>query len=57
MKEEHKMKEYKHICKSEAEAQEWIRSFRKAGYKRTQNAYWVEWFENGEERHIVERDF
>ena len=51
------MKEYKHICKSESEAQEWIRNFRKAGYKRTQNAYWVEWFENGEERHIVERDF
>ena len=51
------MKEYKHICKSEAEAQEWIRNFRKAGCKRTQNAYWVEWFENCEERHILERDF
>ena len=30
------MKEYKHICKSEAEAQELIRNLRKAGYKRTQ---------------------
>ena len=51
------MKEYKHICKSEAEAQELIRNLRKAGYTRTQNAYWVEWFENCEERHILERDF
>ena len=51
------MKEYKHICKSEAEAQELIRNLRKAGYKRTQNAYWAEWFENCEERLILERDF
>lgn len=34
-----------------------IRSLRKRGYVRTQNAYWVEWWEKDDNRVILERDF
>lgn len=51
------MKEYKHICKSEEEAAEGIANLIRAGYERTQNCYWVEWYEKGDCRHIVIRDF
>lgn len=34
-----------------------IRNLRKLGYRRTQNAFWVEWWEKGDNRVILERDF
>lgn len=34
-----------------------IRNLRKLGYKRTQNAFWVEWWEKDNNRVILERDF
>ena len=34
-----------------------IRNLGKLGYKRTQNAFWVEWCEKDNNRVILERDF
>lgn len=34
-----------------------IRNLRKLGYQRTQNAFWVEHWEKGSHRVILERDF
>lgn len=39
------------------EAEREIRNLRKLGYSRTQNAYWVEWWEKDEDHVILERDF
>ena len=39
------------------EAEYEIINLRKLGYRRTQNAYWVEWWEKGNNRVILERDF
>lgn len=55
--EEMKMKEYTHICKSEQEAEEGINNLKRAGFKRTQNCYWIEWWEKDNCRHIVVREF
>lgn len=55
------MREYKHICRNEAEAQEGIANLKAKGYKRTQNCYWVEWYEKEVDgitcRHVVIREF
>lgn len=55
------MMEYKHICKSETEVQSGIRNLRAAGYHRTENCYWVEWYEKEIEgtihRHVIVREF
>lgn len=51
------MKEYKHIYKSEEEAEEVINNLKRAEYKRTQNCYWVEWWEKDDCRHVVVREF
>ena len=55
--EEMKMKEYTHICKSEQEAEEGINNLARAGFKRTQNCYWIEWWEKDNCRHIIVREF
>lgn len=39
------------------EAEYEIRNLRKLGYKRTQNAFWVENWEKDNNRVILERDF
>ena len=39
------------------EAEYEIRNLRKLGYKRIQNAFWVEYWEKDNNRVILERDF
>lgn len=51
------MKEITQICKSEAEVQEGSAHLERAGFTRTQNCYWVEWWEKNETRFVVVRDF
>lgn len=45
------------VCKSENEAQEGIANLKCAGFERTQNCYWVEWWEKNDTRFVVIRDF
>lgn len=44
-------------CKSEQEVREGIYNLKRAGFKRTQNCYWVEWWEKGTTRFVVYREF
>ena len=39
------------------EAEYEIKNLRKLGYQRTENAFWVEYWEKGNNRVILERDF
>lgn len=39
------------------EAENVIRSLKKLGYIRTQNSFWVEYWEKGTHRVIIERDY
>lgn len=39
------------------EAEYEIKNLRKCGYKRTQNCFWFEYWEKGNNRVILERDF
>ena len=48
---------YRHKAINEKEMQELIRLAKQKGLKRTQNAYWVEFWENDIEKHIFERDY
>lgn len=50
-------KVYKHTAMNEEQMQELIKLAKQKGLKRTQNAYWVEFWENDIEKHIFERDF
>lgn len=50
-------KEYTHIASNEDEMKQLITLAKRKGLKRTQNAYWVEVWENSTEIHILERDF
>lgn len=49
-------KVYKHIAISEEQMQGLIALAKQKGLKRTQNAYWFEFWENDTEKHIFERD-
>lgn len=51
------MKEIRVKVYDSTEAEYEIRNLRKLGYTRTQNAFWVEWWEKGDNRVILERDF
>ena len=51
------MKEVNVKVYDEAEATYEISNLRKLGYRRTQNSYWVEYWEKGLNRVILERDF
>lgn len=42
---------------SERQAQEQIAQLKRDGYKRIQNCYWYETWENGNSRVEIERDF
>ena len=44
-------------CKSEQEVQEGINNLERAGFVRTQNCYWVEWWEKNDIRYVVKREF
>lgn len=50
-------KEFKHISKNEKEMQHLITLAKQKGLKRTQNAYWVEIWENQNEKHVLTREF
>lgn len=47
----------KKICKTEKEVKEGTRNLANGGFKRTQNCYWVEWWEKNNTRFVVIRDF
>ena len=51
------MNEITKRCKNENEVQEGIANLKKAGFVRTQNCYWVEWWEKNSTRFVVVRDF
>lgn len=51
------MEEIKKVCKSEKEVQNGIANLKRGGFVRTQNCYWVEWWEKNNTRFIVIRDF
>ena len=51
------MKEYIKKCESEEEVQEGIRNLKAAGFHRTQNCYWVEWWEKNDARFVIIREF
>ena len=51
------MKEVNVKVYDEVEAAREISNLRKLGYRRTQNCYWVEFWEKGSNRVILERDF
>ena len=51
------MKEIRKSFETELDVQIEIMNLKKQGFKRTQNAYWVEWWENDDTRFILERDF
>lgn len=51
------MKEYTKVCHSEQEVQEGINNLERAGFTRTHNGYWVEWWEKNETRFVVIREF
>lgn len=50
-------KVYKYIARNEEQMQELIALAKQKALKRTENAYWVEFWENSVEKHIFERDF
>lgn len=45
------------VCKSEEEVREGIANLERAGFKRSQNCYWVEWWEKNSTRYVIIRDF
>lgn len=47
----------KKVCKSENEVRKGTANLERTGFKRTQNCYWVEWWENENTRYEIERDF
>lgn len=50
-------KEFNHIASNEKEMQHLIALAKQRGLKRKQNAYWVEIWENSNEKHVLHRDF